>query len=239
MSTKIILLIGASAVVLVFIVYAVILNNRRFAGRRRRYNKDLHSDVGDLSISGKEPGSADEESTLRTLGGEGPDLAAKPEESAAPAKEQEDAPVNEAKKQEKIWQDFYIVNLVKADGTPFDGYAVKTGFESHGYIFGDYDIYHCLDNVDDKSSEKFAVGNLYKPGTFSEQDVNSYAVRGLSFMMQPRKGAGVSNFTSMIKDASEFARELGAVVINQDGSAKFDDALKEQYLKELAAFDAQ
>ena len=109
----------------------------------------------------------------------------------------------------------------------------------HGYIFGDYDIYHCLDNVDDKSSEKFAVGNLYKPGTFSEQDVNSYAVRGLSFMMQPRKGAGVRNFTSMIKDASEFARELGAVVINQDGSAKFDDALKEQYLKELAAFDAQ
>ena len=58
-------------------------------------------------------------------------------------------------------------------------------------------------------------------------------------MMQPRKGAGVRNFTSMIKDASEFARELGAVVINQDGSAKFDDALKEQYLKELAAFDAQ
>ena len=169
MSTKIILLIGASAVVLVFIVYAVIINNRRFAGRRRRYNKDLHSDVGDLSLSGKEPGSADEESTLRTLGGEGPDLAAKPEESAAPAKEQEDAPVNEAKKQEKIWQDFYIVNLVKADGTPFDGYAVKTGFESHGYIFGDYDIYHCLDNVDDKSSEKFAVGNLYKPGTFSDQ----------------------------------------------------------------------
>ena len=82
MSTKIILLIGASAVVLVFIVYAVIINNRRFAGRRRRYNKDLHSDVGDLSLSGKEPGSADEESTLRTLGGEGPDLAAKPEESA-------------------------------------------------------------------------------------------------------------------------------------------------------------
>lgn len=53
MSTKIILLIGASAVVLVFIVYAVIINNRRFAGRRRRYNKDLHSDVGDLSLSGR------------------------------------------------------------------------------------------------------------------------------------------------------------------------------------------
>ena len=58
-------------------------------------------------------------------------------------------------------------------------------------------------------------------------------------MLQPKKGSGVRNFTSMLKDVGEFAHELGAVVINQDCSRKFDDALKDQYLKELAAFDAQ
>lgn len=234
MSTKIILLIGASAVVLIFIVYAVIINNRRYSGRRRRYNKDLHSDVGDLSLSEKDSVAGEDEGTLRTLGGDGPDFTAKPEEKPAPEPQKA-----QEKKPEKICQDFYIVNLVKADGTPFDGYAVKTNFESHGYIFGEYDIYHCLDNVDDKSSEKFAVANLFKPGTFSKKDVNSFAVKGISFVLQPKKGSGVRNFTSMLKDVGEFAHELGAVVINQDCSRKFDDALKDQYLKELAAFDAQ
>ena len=119
MSTKIILLIGASAVVLIFIVYAVIINNRRYSGRRRRYNKDLHSDVGDLSLSEKDSVAGEDEGTLRTLGGDGPDFTAKPEEKPAPEPQKA-----QEKKPEKIWQDFYIVNLVKADGTPFDGYEI-------------------------------------------------------------------------------------------------------------------
>lgn len=116
---------------------------------------------------------------------------------------------------------------VLARDNKFHGSDLKATFESHGYKFGDMDIYHCHH----EKRKVFSVANLVKPGSFDIDDMDSFLTPGITlFMRLPVSLDADVAFDFLIREATELAEELGGQLRDGDRSTLSKQAL--QHMRE-------
>lgn len=119
--------------------------------------------------------------------------------------------------------------IVAAEGQQFLGSYVVQHLESLGFQFGEYQIFHRHQHVDDINSPvMFSVANMVQPGTFDLNRMERFLTVGLvMFMHLP---SDIARMKMMISTAEGLAQSLGGFVLNERQEI-FDERSRQAYLR--------
>lgn len=107
--------------------------------------------------------------------------------------------------------------IVAANNADFTGPAIKQAAEHFGMHFGAMNIFHMKNNNADGCRHLFSMANLYQPGSFDLDSLDSFETRGLTlFMTIPCVQDPARVFRKMVKTAQGLSQMLGGRMIDQD-----------------------
>lgn len=98
----------------------------------------------------------------------------------APAFSEDSTPVKDTPTPEPL----LLQVSVSARRYPFKGTDLTEVAERCGLYPGDMDIFHCLDEFDDRTRVYFSMANMIKPGTFPFDAMESFTTPGLMLFAQ-------------------------------------------------------
>ena len=97
------------------------------------------------------------------------------------------------------------IHVAASPDRRFYGKDIKNLFDKHGYQFGAMSLYHCMLEND----KVFSIANMVKPGTFNEQEMDSFETPGITlFMRLPIELDSDVAFDFLVREARELASEL-------------------------------
>ncbi|MFQ5760039.1 MAG: cell division protein ZipA [Acidiferrobacterales bacterium] len=106
---------------------------------------------------------------------------------------------------------------VAANNADFTGPAIKQAAEHFGMHFGAMNIFHMKNNNADGCRHLFSMANLYQPGSFDLDSLDSFETRGLTlFMTIPCVQDPARVFRKMVETAQGLSEMLGGRMIDQD-----------------------
>ncbi len=106
---------------------------------------------------------------------------------------------------------------VAANNADFTGPAIKEAAEHFGMHFGAMNIFHMKNNNADGCRHLFSMANLYQPGSFDLDSLDSFETRGLTlFMTIPCVQDPARVFRKMVETAQGLSQMLGGRMIDQD-----------------------
>ena len=106
---------------------------------------------------------------------------------------------------------------VAANNADFTGPAIKEAAEHFGMHFGAMNIFHMKNNNADGCRHLFSMANLYQPGSFDLDALDSFETRGLTlFMTIPCVQDPARVFRKMVETAQGLSQMLGGRMIDQD-----------------------
>lgn len=106
---------------------------------------------------------------------------------------------------------------VSANNMDFTGAAIKEAAEHFGMHLGAMDIFHMKNNKTDGCRHLFSMANLYQPGSFDLDSLDSFKTRGLTlFMTIPCVQDPARVFRKMVKTAQGLCQMLGGRLVDQD-----------------------
>ncbi len=89
----------------------------------------------------------------------------------------------------------------------FNGAVLIPALESVGLVYGDLKIF---ERLDDKNLVDFGVASMVKPGTFPEQDLESFSCPGIVFFMQPKEvDEPLAVFDDLVSTVVRLTQQLG------------------------------
>jgi len=123
---------------------------------------------------------------------------------------------NAGKAQEQA-SDVLVLNVRAPEDREITGAALLPMLLTLGLKFGEQDIFHRHVNTNGKGPVLFSLANLFKPGVFDIDNIETFSTRGLSlFMMLPIEGDAQQVFNMMHNAARKLADEFGCQIL--DGS---------------------
>jgi cell division protein ZipA len=118
------------------------------------------------------------------------------------------------------------INVSSAEDKEFPGAAIKEVASAQGLEFGEMEIFHKKNNDAVGCRHMFSMANLYEPGTFSIEQLDTQTVRGLTlFMHIPCTTTPVTVFEQMAETARILSEELEGTMVDHDGKVLTESGL--------------
>lgn len=129
---------------------------------------------------------------------------------------------------------FVTLYLYAPQNEHFRGDFVVHYLEEMGFRFGEHQIFHRHQHIDDVSSPViFSAANLLNPGTFDLSRINQFSTAGLVLFMQlPTVGSDIANMKLFIGNAEHLAHSLGGFLYD-DQQQPFDEQSRQRYMQRV------
>lgn len=130
-----------------------------------------------------------------------------------------------------------ILNVRAPEDAPISGAALLPMLLTLGFKFGDQDIFHRHVNSNGKGPVLFSLANMFKPGNFDIDNLETFTTRGVSlFMLLPIEGDPHQVFNMMHNAARKIADEFDAQVLDGRRSVLTKQGLQ-QYVEKIRDFE--
>lgn len=140
---------------------------------------------------------------------------------------------------EKVWQDFYLMNIMAREGHHIDGQDLLYCLKKLGFVYGEMDIFDRHLEVDGRGEVLFSVANMVKPGTFDPARMSNFYTPGISLFMQlPAPGRAEAHLKLMLQAAGKLVEELDALLMDIERKPMSELTLA-TYFDEVHAYDQQ
>jgi cell division protein ZipA len=107
------------------------------------------------------------------------------------------------------------LRIVKHDGGPLPGRALRVALEAAGLVNGPQTIYH---RIDAQGAVIVSAADLVRPGTLDPQHMDAAEYRGLSlFSVLPGPLPAIRMLEELVATARSVAHRLGAIVQDERG----------------------
>ncbi|MFT7200800.1 MAG: cell division protein ZipA, partial [Glaciecola sp.] len=131
--------------------------------------------------------------------------------------------------------DVLVINIRAPEDREISGAALLPMLLTLGLKFGEQDIFHRHVNTNGKGPVLFSLANLFKPGVFDIDNIETFSTRGLSlFMMLPIEGDAQQVFNMMHNAARKLAEEFscqildgGRGLLTKQGLQKYSERIRE------------
>lgn len=134
-------------------------------------------------------------------------------------------------------QEVLILNVKAPDDKPIQGAALLPMLLTLGFKFGDQDIFHRHVNSNGKGPVLFSLANMFKPGVFDIDKLETFTTLGISlFMILPIEGDPHQVFNMMHNAARKIADEFSAQVVDARRSVLTKQSLQ-QYVEKIREFE--
>ncbi|NMH58555.1 cell division protein ZipA [Alteromonas ponticola] len=134
-------------------------------------------------------------------------------------------------------QEVLVLNVKAADESPISGAALLPMLLTLGFKFGEQDIFHRHVNSNGKGPVLFSLANMFKPGVFDIDNLETFTTQGVSlFMILPIEGDAHQVFNMMHNAARKIADEFGAQVLDGRRSVMTKQGLQ-QYIERIREFE--
>jgi cell division protein ZipA len=134
-------------------------------------------------------------------------------------------------------QEVLVLNVRAADDNPISGAALLPMLLTLGFKFGDQDIFHRHVNSNGKGPVLFSLANMFKPGIFDIDNLETFTTQGVSlFMILPIEGDAHQVFNMMHNAARKIADEFGAQVLDGRRSIMSKQGVQ-QYIERIREFE--
>ncbi|MDD0823265.1 cell division protein ZipA [Mannheimia sp. AT1] len=129
---------------------------------------------------------------------------------------------------------FVTLYIYAPQNEPFPGDFVVHYLEEVGLRFGEHQIFHRHQHIDDSLSPIiFSAANLMNPGTFDLHNIANFSTVGLVLFMQlPSEGSDIANMKLLINNAEHLAESLGGFLYD-DAQQPFDDQSRQRYMQRV------
>lgn len=129
---------------------------------------------------------------------------------------------------------FVTLYIYAPQHQPFRGDAVVHYLEEVGLRFGEHQIFHRHQHIDDSLSPIiFSAANLLNPGTFDLHNIANFSTAGLVLFMQlPTEGNDIVNMKLLISNAEHLANTLGGFLYD-DNQQPFDEESRQRYMQRV------
>lgn len=155
----------------------------------------------------------------------------KPEE---PKTEISEAPAEEKITVHEEENPFVTLYIYAPQNEPFRGDFVVHYLEEVGLRFGEHQIFHRHQHIDDSLSPIiFSAANLMNPGTFDLHNIANFSTAGLVLFMQlPSEGSDIANMKLLINNAEHLAQSLGGFLYD-DTQQPFNEQSRQRYMQRV------
>ncbi|GEA06817.1 hypothetical protein KUL42_15780 [Alteromonas sp. KUL42] len=134
-------------------------------------------------------------------------------------------------------QEVLVLNVRAPADEPISGAALLPMLLTLGFKFGDQDIFHRHVNSNGKGPVLFSLANMFKPGVFDIDNLETFETQGVSlFMILPIEGDPHQVFNMMHNAARKIADEFGAQVLDGRRSVLTKQGLQ-QYVEKIREFE--
>ena len=138
---------------------------------------------------------------------------------------------------EQVEQEVLVLNVKAPEEDPIAGAALLPMLLTLGFKFGDQDIFHRHVNSNGKGPVLFSLANMFKPGIFDIDSLETFNTQGVSlFMILPIEGDPHQVFNMMHNAARKLADEFGAQVLDGRRSVLTKQGLQ-QYMEKIREFE--
>lgn len=129
---------------------------------------------------------------------------------------------------------FVTLYIYAPQNEPFRGDFVVHYLEEVGLRFGEHQIFHRHQHIDDSLSPIiFSAANLMNPGTFDLHNIANFSTVGLVLFMQlPSEGSDIANMKLLINNAEHLAASLGGFLYD-DAQQPFDEQSRQRYMQRV------
>ncbi|MCC2615337.1 cell division protein ZipA [Aestuariibacter halophilus] len=139
--------------------------------------------------------------------------------------------------QAEVEQEVLVLNVKAPDDQPIQGAALLPMLLTLGFKFGDQNIFHRHVNSNGKGPVLFSLANMFKPGVFDIDNLETFSTQGISlFMILPIEGDPHQVFNMMHNAARKIADEFSAQVLDGRRSVLTKQSLQ-QYVEKIREFE--
>lgn len=133
--------------------------------------------------------------------------------------------------------DVLVLNVRASDNAPISGAALLPMLLTLGFKFGEHDIFHRHVNTNGKGPILFSLTNMFKPGVFDIDNIETFSTHGLSlFMMLPIEGDAQQVFNMMHNAARKLSDEFGCRILDGNKVGLSKQSLQ-QYVERIREFE--
>ncbi|NDV91588.1 cell division protein ZipA [Alteromonas sp. 345S023] len=130
-----------------------------------------------------------------------------------------------------------VLNVKAPEDKPINGAVLLPMLLTLGFKFGDQDIFHRHVNSNGKGPVLFSLANMFKPGVFDIDKLETFATQGVSlFMILPIEADPHQVFNMMHNAARKLADEFDAQVLDGRRSVLTKQGLQ-QYVEKIREFE--
>ncbi|WP_166423699.1 cell division protein ZipA [Paraglaciecola sp. 20A4] len=134
-------------------------------------------------------------------------------------------------------QEVLVLNVKTADDEPIQGASLLPMLLTLGFKFGDQDIFHRHVNANGKGPVLFSLANMFKPGVFDIDHLETFTTQGVSlFMILPIEGDPHQVFNMMHNAARKIADEFNGQILDGRRSMLTKQGLQ-QYVERIREFE--
>lgn len=153
-----------------------------------------------------------------------------------PEQEVQVAPVEESEvvQTEQEESPFVTLYVYAPQNEPFRGDYVVHYLEEVGLRFGEHQIFHRHQHIDDSLSPIiFSAANLMNPGTFDLHNITNFSTAGLVLFMQlPTEGNDIVNMKLLLSNAEHLVSSLGGYLYD-DAQQPFSEESRQRYMQRV------
>ena len=134
-------------------------------------------------------------------------------------------------------QEVLVLNVKTADDEPIQGASLLPMLLTLGFKFGDQDIFHRHVNANGKGPVLFSLANMFKPGVFDIDHLETFTTQGVSlFMILPIEGDPHQVFNMMHNATRKIADEFNGQILDGRRSMLTKQGLQ-QYVERIREFE--
>ena len=138
---------------------------------------------------------------------------------------------------ESIEQEVLVLNVKMPDDKVMSGAALLPALLTLGFKFGEQEVFHRHANSNGKGPKLFSLANMFKPGTFNVDNMETFKTQGVSlFMILPIEGEPQQVFNMMHNAARKLADEFGGQILDARRSFLTKQSLQ-QYVEKIREFE--
>jgi cell division protein ZipA len=146
---------------------------------------------------------------------------------------------NDKPKTESAQQEVLVLHVRAPDDMPIQGSALLPMLLTLGFKFGEQDIFHRHVNTNGKGQVLFSIANMFKPGHFDIDAIETFTTRGLAlFMMLPIEGDPQQVFNMMHNATRKLAEEFSCEILDGSRQPLSKQALQ-KYSEKIREFEKQ
>lgn len=144
-------------------------------------------------------------------------------------------PVRKNVRHDDIPDEVVAIHVMAFPDQLFKGKDIYSATQNIHLIYGEYQIFHCYENIEGTGSKLFSMASAVNPGTFDIDNLDSFTTPGITlFLMQAAPGKAMVAFDMMVRAAKQLAQHLGGQLLDEQRQPLSVTAI-EQYRERISA----